>query len=91
MGVVVRRNIDFLIILLIPTPLVLALFLHQHPYFVHFFNVFSFLFVIFVQYSKHCSKHIRDRSKIEITRTWRYNYIDKNVHVRRLRYIIMIL
>ena len=36
-GVVVRRYIDFLIILLIPTPLVLALFLQQHPYFfVHF-------------------------------------------------------
>ena len=28
---VVRRYIDFLIILLIPTPLVLALFLQQHP------------------------------------------------------------
>ena len=42
MGVVVRRYIDFLIILLIPTPLVLALFLQQHPYlFVHFKNVFS--------------------------------------------------
>ena len=42
MGVVVRRYIcrfshttyD------IPTPLVLALFLQQHPYFVHFLNVF---------------------------------------------------
>ena len=45
MGVVVRRYIDFLIILLIPTPLVLALFLKQHPYFfVHLKNVFcSFL------------------------------------------------
>ena len=33
----VRRYIDFLIILLIPTPLVLVLFLQQHPYFfVHF-------------------------------------------------------
>ena len=31
-GVVVRRYIDFLI-LLIPTPLVFALFLQQHPYF----------------------------------------------------------
>ena len=33
MGVVVRRHMDFLIILLlILTPLVLALFLQQHPY-----------------------------------------------------------
>ena len=32
MAVVVRRYIDFLIILLIPTPLVLALFLQQHSY-----------------------------------------------------------
>ena len=32
-GVVVRRYIDILTILLIfPTPLVLALFLQQHPY-----------------------------------------------------------
>ena len=31
-GVVVRRYIDFLI-LLIPTPLVSVLFLQQHPYF----------------------------------------------------------
>ena len=35
-----------------------------------------------VQYSKHCSKNIRDRSKIEIMRTGRYNYIDKNVRAR---------
>ena len=41
--------IDLLIILLIPTPLVLALFLQQHPYFfVHFKNVFSFLFMLFL-------------------------------------------
>ena len=32
MGGVVRRYIDFVIILLILTPLVLALFLQQHPY-----------------------------------------------------------
>ena len=36
-GVVERRYIDFLIILLLPTPLVLTLFLQQHPYiFVYF-------------------------------------------------------
>ena len=34
-GVVVRRYIDFLI-LLIPTPLVSALILQQHPYFCSF-------------------------------------------------------
>ena len=48
MGVVVRRYIDFLIILLFPTPLVLGLFLQQHPYFVHFKNVFVLVNVIFV-------------------------------------------
>ena len=35
-GVVVRRYIDFHI-LLIPTPLVSALFLQQHPYFLFIF------------------------------------------------------
>ena len=44
-GVVVMRYIDFLI-LLIPTPLVSALFLQQHPYFLHFL-CFSFLFQYF--------------------------------------------
>ena len=49
MGVVIRRYINFLI-LLIPTPLVLySSFLQQHPYFlVDFFNVFSFLFMLFL-------------------------------------------
>ena len=41
--------IDFLIILLMPTPLVLALFLQLHPYsFVLFLNAFSFLFMLFL-------------------------------------------
>ena len=41
MCVVVRRYIDILIILFIPTPLVLALFLQKHPhFFVHLKNVF---------------------------------------------------
>ena len=41
LGVVLRRYIEILI-LLIPTPLVyICTFLQQHPYFfVHFFNVF---------------------------------------------------
>ena len=43
-GVVVRRYIDNLIILLIPTPLVLVPFLQLYPYFfVHLKNVLSFL------------------------------------------------
>ena len=44
MGVVVRRYIDFLI-LLIPTPLVSVLFLQKHPYFLFIFkNVFRLLY-----------------------------------------------
>ena len=48
LGVVLRRYIDFLI-LLIPTPLVyICTFLQQHPYFfVHFLKCFSFLFQYF--------------------------------------------
>ena len=41
MGVVVRRYIDFLI-LLIPTPLVSGFFAAASLLFVHFFNVFRF-------------------------------------------------
>ena len=41
MGVAVRRYIDILIIIIFPTPLVLALFWQQHPYFfVHFLIFF---------------------------------------------------
>ena len=52
-GVVVRRyniRIDFLIILLIPRDSTcISSFLQQHPYFfVHFKNVFSFLFMLFL-------------------------------------------
>ena len=51
MGVVVRRYIDFLI-LLIPTPLVyICTFLQQQPYFfVHFFNVFRSCSSTFLNY-----------------------------------------
>ena len=46
-GVVVRRYIDFLI-LLIPTPLESVLFLQQYPYFLFFKKTrFSFLFQYF--------------------------------------------
>ena len=46
LGVVVRRYIDFLI-LLIPTLLVSVLFCCSIPLFVHFFKCFSFLFQYF--------------------------------------------
>ena len=62
-GVVVRRYIDFLI-LLIPTPLVSVLFCSSIPTFCSFFNIFFilvpvlfcniFIFIFFAQY-----KHIR--------------------------------
>ena len=74
-GVVVRKDIDSLIILLIPTSLVLAFFCSSSV-FTSFFILkmfFVFVYVNFVQRSKHCSKNIRERSKIEIMRTWRYN------------------
>ena len=44
-GVVVRRYIDFLIILLIPTPLVyICSFLQQHPYFLFILKMFFVLY-----------------------------------------------
>ena len=46
MGVVVRRYIDFLI-LLIPTPLVSVLFCSSIPIFCSFLKCFSFLFQYF--------------------------------------------
>ena len=45
MGVVVRRYIDFLIILLIPTPLVLDPFLQRIPT-----SLYIFLFFVLVCY-----------------------------------------
>ena len=47
LGVVVRRYIDFLI-LLIPTPLVSS-FLQQHPYFLFILKCFPFLFQYFLK------------------------------------------
>ena len=46
MGVILRRYIDFLI-LLIPSPLVSTLFAESLP-FVHFFKCFSFLLQYFL-------------------------------------------
>ena len=58
MGVVARRYINFLIILLSRTPLVLVLFCSSIP--TSLFMFFSFLFMLFLcnNYSKHCSKNI---------------------------------
>ena len=66
-GVVVRRYIDFLI-LLIPTPLVSVLFCSSIPTFCSFFKCFSFLFRYFfvikfyllsIQFFPPQYKHIR--------------------------------
>ena len=46
LGVVIRRYIDFLI-LLIPTPLVSVLFYSSIPYFLFIFKCFSFLLKYF--------------------------------------------
>ena len=54
MGVVIRRYIDFLI-LLIPTPLVSIPFLQQHPYFLFI------LLNVFIQYI-----HVYIMCKIDI-------------------------
>ena len=45
LGVVVRRYIDFLI-LLIPTPLVSVLFLQQHPYFLFIKKKYIYIYII---------------------------------------------
>ena len=45
---VVRRYIDFLIILLIPIPLVLALFCSSIPTCLFIFKCFLFLFILFL-------------------------------------------
>ena len=80
-GLVVLKYIDFLILSLFPTPLVLySSFFAAASLLCSFLKCFFVLvYVIFVHYSSCCSKNIRDHSKIKITRTWRYNYIDKNV------------
>ena len=55
-GALVRRYIDFLILLIL-TPLLLALFEAASLFFAHL-KIFLLLFVIFVQYRNHCSKNI---------------------------------
>ena len=74
-GVVVRRYIDILIIIF-PTPLVLALFLAAASLLLcSFFKCFfGLVYVIFLQYiSKRYSKNIRDCSKK--SRSREYNYL----------------
>ena len=62
MGIVVRRYIGFLIILLIPTSLVLAFFAAASLLLGSFLKCFlTVVCVIFVQYSKCCSKNIQNR------------------------------
>ena len=80
MGVVVRGYIDFLIFFIPIYSTYISSFLQQHPYFFVHFLFFSFLFVIFVQYTERCSKNIQDGSKIKITPTWQNNYINKHVN-----------
>ena len=66
MGVVVRRYIDILIILVITTPLILVLFRQQHPYFfIPFFKCFfPFLFLLVMcNIANVAHKNIQDRSK----------------------------
>ena len=72
-SVVVRRyiHVDILIIIInFPYSTCISSFLAAASLCTSLFifkMFFSFLFVIFVRYSKRCSKNIRDRSKIEFT------------------------
>ena len=71
MGVVVRRYIDILIIIItFPYSTCISPFFAAAASLLlcSFLKCFFVLvYVIFVQYSKRCSKNIRDLSKIEIT------------------------
>ena len=69
MGVVVRRYIDILIIITFPYSTCISSFFGSSiPTSLFILKMFFVLvYVIFVQYSKRCSKNIRDRSKVEIT------------------------
>ena len=69
-GVVVRRYIDFRIIMItFPYSTCISSFFGSSiPTLFSFYVFFVLVYVIFVQYSKRCSKNIRDRSRMEITR-----------------------
>ena len=76
MGVVIKKYIDILkIIITFPYSTCISSFLAAASLLLCSFLkcFFVLVFNIFVQYSKHCLKNIRDHSKIETTRTWRYN------------------
>ena len=68
--VAVRRYIDILIIIItFPYSSCISFFLAAASLLCSYFKCFFVLvYVIFVKYSKRCSKNILDRSKIEITR-----------------------
>ena len=89
MGVVVRKYIDILTIIInFPySTCISSLFWQQHPYFfVHLKNVFSVLFVIFLQYNvtQRTFEIVQKKS-----RSREYNYliisIIKNVNGARAR------
>ena len=71
MGVAVRRYIDILIIIVtFPYSTCISSFFAAASLLLCSFLkcFFVLVYVTFVQYSKRCSKNIRDCSKIEITR-----------------------
>ena len=61
LGVVVRRYIDFLI-LLIPTPLVSVLFTAASLHFVHFFKCFSFFYTYRISSNRPYAYYLFQRS-----------------------------
>ena len=83
MGVVVRRYIDFLILLKLSLLHLyyIALFCSSIPISLFILKMFfrSCLLFLCNIANVRCSKNIRNRSKIEITPTGRYNYIDKHI------------
>ena len=82
MGVVVRRYIILIIIITFPYSTCISSFFDSSiPTSFKFFNVFFILvYVIFVQYSKHCSKNIEIVQKLRSCEHGDIiNYIDKNV------------
>ena len=71
MGVVVRRYIGTLIIIItfLYSTCISSFFGSSIPTSLFIFKCFFVLvYYIFVQYSKRCSKNVRNRSKIEFTR-----------------------
>ena len=79
-GVVVRRYIDTLIVIItFPFSNCISSFFGSSIPTSLFFVLFpGLVYIIFVQYNKRCSNNIPDRSKIEITRIIINNYIDEN-------------